>query len=233
MGALTGRLAVVTGASRGIGAAVAVALQDAGATVVRIARSLVAHEENGRIDLPCDLTDDSARNAALDRVLSTGTPDILVNNAGGWAGAPLDQLSLTELDQLIAVNLRVPVAMAQRILPAMRAAGRGRHIAIGSISDHFAFPANAAYSLTKFGLRGLHEVLRVEYAGSGVLSTLVSPGPVDTPLWDPLDPDGKSGFMARRDMLRAEDVAEVVRFVATRPPTVEIDWVRMGPAAKR
>ena len=233
MNALAGRLAVVTGASRGIGAAVAAALRESGATVVRLARSLTAHEGDGVIDLPCDLTDDKARDAALDRILAIGTPDILVNNAGGWAGAPLEFLSLAAFDQLVSVNLRTPVAVAQRILPAMRTAGRGRHIAIGSISDHFAFPANSAYSVTKFGLRGFHEVVREEYRGSGVLSTLVSPGPVDTPLWDPLDPDGKSGFMARRDMLRPEDVADVVRFIATRPPTVEIDWIRMGPAAKR
>jgi NADP-dependent 3-hydroxy acid dehydrogenase YdfG len=112
----------------------------------------------------------------------------------------------------------------------MRARGRGRLINLGSIADHRAFPENAAYSASKYGLRGLHEVLREEYRGSGVLCTLVSPGPTDTPAWDPVDPDRREGFTPRARMLRPADVAEAIVWVATRPAHVDIDWLRLGPA---
>jgi NADP-dependent 3-hydroxy acid dehydrogenase YdfG len=112
----------------------------------------------------------------------------------------------------------------------MRRRGSGRLITLGSIADHRAFPENAAYSASKYGLRGLHEVLREEYRGSGVLCTLLSPGPTDTPAWDPVDPDHREGFTPRAKMLRPEDVAEAVLWVATRPPHVDVDWIRLGPA---
>ena len=71
----------------------------------------------------------------------------------------------------------------------MRAAGRGDVVTIGSIADRNTFPENGAYAASKYGLRAFHEVLRQEVRGSGVRATLVSPGPVDTPLWDPVNPD--------------------------------------------
>ena len=74
-----------------------------------------------------------------------------------------------------------------------------------------------------------YETLLAEYRGSGVRLTLVSPGPTDTAVWDPFDPDRREGFMPRADMLRPADVAEAVVFVATRPAHVHIDWLRLGP----
>jgi NADP-dependent 3-hydroxy acid dehydrogenase YdfG len=230
MSALRGGVAVVTGASRGIGAAVARALREEGATVARIARSLAPADGDGWLDLPADLTDDAARGAALDRVLARAVPVVVVNNAGAFELADLADQPLEGLDRLYRLNLRAPFAVAQRLLPAMRAAGRGRHVLIGSIADHRAFSGNAAYAATKFGARGLHEVLREEFRGSGVRCTLVSPGPTDTPTWDPYDPDRRPDLPDRAAMLRAEDVAEVVRWVATRPAHVDVDWVRVGPA---
>ena len=89
--------------------------------------------------------------------------------------------------------------------------------------------SHSAYAASKYGLRGLHETLVDEYRGSGVRLTLISPGPVDTTLWDPIDPDTREGFTPRADMLRPADVAEAVLFAATRPPHVHIDWLRLGP----
>ena len=81
-------------------------------------------------------------------------------------------------------------------------------------------------------MRGLHETLLAEYRGTGVRLTLVSPGATDTAVWDPVDPDRREGFIRRADMLRADDVAEALVFVATRPPHVHIDWLRLGPNPK-
>lgn len=228
---LQGRVAVITGASRGIGAAISCGLSGAGATVVRLARGLAERTEPWGMDLPCDVTDPLAVQAMADRIMTDfGAPAVLVNNAGGFLLAPLAETSPAQFEAQVAVNLTAPFLVARAFLPAMQRAGGGRHIAVGSIADHAAFPDNAAYAASKFGLRGLHEVLRSEYRGTGVLCTLVSPGATDTGLWDPFNPDSRPGFTPRRAMLRAEDVAQAVVFAATRPPHVELDWLRLGPA---
>lgn len=231
MSALAGRLALVTGASRGIGAAIAAALRDAGATVVRVARTLAAGPHDGMHDLPCDVGDATAvARLAADVLARIGTPDIVVNNAGGFGLTPFERAEPAELARQLAVTLVGAFAVARGFLPAMRMRGSGVLVTIGSIADHVALPENTIYSTTKYGLRGLHETLAVEYRGTGVRCTLVSPGPTDTTIWDSVDPDNRPGFVPRRAMLRPADVADAVLFVATRPPHVHVDWLRLGPA---
>jgi len=226
---LAGRVALVTGASRGIGAATAEALLAAGARVVRVARTLPPTD--GCLDFPTDLTDDAQVEALAERVRrEVGAPDVVVSNAGGFLLRPLADTSVADFDAQIAINLRAPFALARALLPMLKAAGRGCFITIGSVADHVGFPENAAYAASKYGLRGLHETLVAEYRGSGVRLTLVSPGPTDTAVWEPFDPDRREGFPRRADMLRPADVADAVLFVATRPPHVLIDWLRLGPA---
>ncbi len=228
---LAGQVAVVTGASRGIGAATAAALAGQGATVVRLARSLADGEDGPFFDLTCDLTDPVLLRRATDEVLAEfGPPHLVVNNAGGFLLQPFEETSPEAFEALLALNLRAPFAVARALLPAMRSAGRGQLITIGSIADHAAFPGNAAYAAAKFGLRGLHETLLAEYRGTGVRMALISPGPTDTAVWDPVDPDRRPGFTPRARMLRPADVAEAVVFAATRPPHVVLDWMRLGPA---
>jgi NAD(P)-dependent dehydrogenase (short-subunit alcohol dehydrogenase family) len=228
---LEGTTAVVTGASRGIGAAIAAELRAEGATVARLARTLRAAWTDGILDLPCDLTQEEDVRHAADRITAQfGTPDLVVSNAGAFLLAPLEQTSPAAFDAQVAANLRAPFLVARAFLPAMRARGRGMHIAVGSVADHRAFPDNAAYAAAKFGLRGLHEVLVEEYRGSGIRCALISPGPTDTTMWDPVRPDDRPGFTPRVAMLRAADVAAAVVWVATRPPRVQVDWLRLGPA---
>lgn len=230
-GVLAGQVAVVTGASRGIGAATAALLAGAGARVVRVARSLPAQQKMDFIDLPCDLTDGTAWRATADRILSgIGPPAIVVSNAGAFLMKPLHDTTQDEFDAQVDINLRAPFAVARALLPSMRTAGRGTFIHIGSVADHSAYPDNAAYSASKFGLRGLHEALAAEYRGSGVRLCLVSPGPTDTDVWSPIDPDRQPHLPDRANMLRPADVADAVLFVATRPATVHVDWLRLGPA---
>lgn len=232
MTALAGAVALVTGASRGIGLAVSHSLRDAGARVIRVSRSLAPATGPTGLDLACDLTDAAAVDAMAIRVQEwAGVPDLVINNAGSFLLAPLDETSASAFSEQLAANLAGPFLVARAFLPGMRARGRGRLITVGSIADHVGLPGNAAYAAAKFGVRGLHEVLREELKGSGVLCSLVSPGPTDTSAWDAVDPDSRPGFTPRARMLRPADVAEAVCWVASRPAHVDVDWLRLGPAA--
>ena len=90
------------------------------------------------------------------------------------------------------------------------------------------FPENAAYASSKYGVRALHEVLRAELRGSGVRTTLVSPAQVDTAMWDQIDPDSRSGFTPRREMLSARAVAEAVQYAVLQPADVNVDELRIS-----
>ncbi|MBL8978297.1 MAG: SDR family oxidoreductase [Gemmatimonadetes bacterium] len=231
---LEGTLAVVTGASRGIGRATAEALAAAGATVARLSRSLPEGTHGPFRDLRCDLGQVADIVRGTTRILSEwGTPAVVVQNAGLFVLKPFEATDPAELDQQLALNVRAPFLVAQGLLPAMRAAGAGLHITIGSTCDHLGYPDNAAYTASKFGVRGLHEALAAEYRGTGLRFSLISPGSTDTPIWDPFDPDARPGFLRRAMMLQPEDVAEAVRFVATRPPHATVEWLRLSPTPPR
>jgi NAD(P)-dependent dehydrogenase (short-subunit alcohol dehydrogenase family) len=228
---LAGRLALVTGASRGIGLAVADELRAAGAHVVRLARSLDDAEGDRDTTVRCDLS----VPAEVDRVLANvvrerGVPDIVVNNAGVFFSKPFMDTSAREFAQSLTVNLTAPFLVIRALTPHMIKRRSGHIVTIGSVSDHVAFPGSAAYAASKFGVRGVHEVLRVEVEGSGVRTTLVSPGPVDTDMWDAVDPDHTPGFTKRAQMMRPEDVADAVLFAVTRPLRVDVTEMRLMPS---
>jgi NADP-dependent 3-hydroxy acid dehydrogenase YdfG len=235
---LAGRGAVVTGASRGIGLAAARALATAGARVVMLARGREELEMRAddigaqAIAVPCDVTDhgavDAAAAAARDELGSA--PDILVNNAGAFALARIDRMDTTDFERIIAVNLVGPFHLVRTLLPGMRERGAGHLITIGSIADRMIFPENAAYAASKFGVRAMHEVMRAELRGTGVRTTLVSPGPVDTTLWDPLSSQQRADLTPRSAMLSADAVADAILFVVTRPASVNIDELRLSRA---
>ena len=233
---LVGTRAVVTGASRGVGEAIARALAGAGARVALVARGKEALDRIagsiGRhgVSVPCDLTDAAAVAAVLTELPRRldGSPTLLVNCVGVFPFAPMHELTDTQLSEAIAANLVAPFRFMRGLLPAMRAAGAGHIVTIGSVADRTAFPENGAYAATKFGARAMHEVLRLETRGSGVRATLVSPGPTDTALWDPLDPDARSDLPNRDQMLHADDVARAVLFAVTQPATVNIDELRLS-----
>ncbi len=229
---LDGKTVLVAGASRGIGLLIADLCELAGARVARASRSLAPSQDEQRLDVRCDLTSPDDVAALHRRVESAfGLLDVVVHNTGSFLLKPLDRTTPAEFSGQLTANLESAFLLAHEFLPSMRAARGGRFIAVGSIADHRAFPQNAAYSAAKFGLRGLHEVLREEYRGTGVLCSLVSPGPTDTAVWDPYDPDRRPDLPDRSAMLRPEDVADAVLWIATRPAHVDIDWLRMEPAA--
>jgi len=238
--ALSGKIAVVTGASRGIGRAVAEALEGAGALVVRLARSRTEERAvdglrrtggtDRRVEIACDVTIERDVRQAADTVLNTvGPPDILVNNAGSFLLKPLADTTGAEFAGQIDVNLTGAFHVLRAFVPAMLER-EGHVITIGSIADHVAFPGNAAYAASKFGLRGLHETLKAEYAGSGLRLTLISPGPTDTTLWDPVDPDRRPDLPNRAGMLQPTDVADAVLFAVTRPKRANVELLWVMPA---
>ena len=234
--ALAGRTAVVTGASRGIGRATALRLADAGARVVLLARgrealeSLASELGGDALALPCDLADRAAVRDVGARIVAAtgGAPDLLVNNAGLFDIAPLASMEPGRFAMTLETNLVAPFLLMRALLPGMQARGRGHVVTVGSIADRNTFPGNGAYAASKYGARAMHEVLRAELRGTGVRASLVSPGPVDTPLWDPLDPDNRPGFTPRNAMLAADAVADAILWVATRPQDVNVDELRVS-----
>lgn len=227
---LAGRTAVVTGASRGIGAATARALAKAGARVALMARTGAQLDalaaETGGIAVQCDLRDPAALQAGVEAVLDRlGTaPDIVVNNAGVFRVAPIDELTNASIQDSIALNLTAPLLIVRAFLPGMRERKSGHMVTIGSIADRKILEGNSLYSATKFGARAMHEVLRTELKGSGIRATLVSPGSTDTSLWDDA---GEGDFPPRSAMLPAESVADAVLFAVTRDSEINIDELRL------
>ncbi|MEO7456328.1 MAG: SDR family oxidoreductase [Gemmatimonadaceae bacterium] len=233
---LHGRTVLVTGASRGIGAAVARRLAASGARVALLARrkdtlrKLAEEIGHGAVGIACDVRDTATLARAIDQLpdLIGGAPEIVVNNAGAFFIAAAQDTSVEAFAETLAVNLTAPFAVVRSLMPAMRDAGRGHIVNIGSIADRATFPGNAAYASSKFGLRAMHQVLRDELRGSGIRVSLVSPGPVDTDLWNPVDPDHREGFTPRAAMLSAEAVADAVHYVVTAAPDLNVDELRLS-----
>ncbi|MFI5246145.1 MAG: SDR family oxidoreductase, partial [Gemmatimonadales bacterium] len=235
---LDGARAVVTGASRGIGEAVARSLAAAGASVALVARKreplerLVAELGGRAFAVPCDLGQASGVDGAVGTINAKlgGPPQILVNNAGLFRVAPLHDLAAGDFESMVGVHLVAPFRLIRAFLSAMLAARSGHIVTIGSVADRASWPGNAGYAASKHGVRALHEVLRAETRGSGVRATLVSPGPTDTELWDELDPESRATFPSPAEMLRPDDVARAVLFALLQPPNVNVDELRISRA---
>jgi NADP-dependent 3-hydroxy acid dehydrogenase YdfG len=232
---LAGRTALVTGASRGIGLAIATALAGAEARVLLLSRDagrlaeLAESLGAGAVAIPCDLGVSADVDSAIARIVAVaGVPDVLVSNAGAFLLGLVGAMPPDEMDQMLHLNLGAPHRLLHAFVPAMRERRSGDVVTIGSVADRATYPENAGYAATKFGARAMHQVLREELRGSGVRASLISPGPVDTHIWDPIRPETRVGYPTRDQMLRPEDVAEAVLWTVTQPPHVNVDELRLS-----
>jgi len=236
MSSLSGRAAVVTGATRGIGAGIAAALAAEGAQVVMLARNEAKLKERsaslkGSIPIVCDVTRPESVEKAAKRITSElkRAPDIVVNNAGIFGVSTVEETSVELFIETINTNLVGPFLLVRSFLGEMKKRGTGHIITIGSVADRTIYTGNAAYSAAKFGVRALHEVMRAELRGTGVRATLVSPAATDTEIWNTVsvtDPAGKPH--STRPMLDTDDVVRAVMFAITQPERVNVDELRLS-----
>ena len=232
---LEGRVAVVTGAGRGIGRAIALALAREGARGALAARSngelaAVAHElgQAGAttVAVPTDVRQEASLEALVGRILGEWQQvDVLVNAAGVAAFAPVTDSKLDDWDQMLAVNLRGAVLACRAVLPAMIARKQGTIISVGSVVTSRALPGSAAYTASKYGLLGFSRVLAEEMRPHGVRVGVISAGATDTPLWDAMP-----GAPPRERMLRADQVAEAALLMAALGPNATLEEVSLLPA---
>ncbi len=224
--ALDGKVALVTGGGRGIGAAVALRLAEHGADVALTFQHNQQRADDvvdqvkaaGRraIAVRADSADPAAVTAAVDRVSDElGRLDILVNNAGAFLLGPLEQLSLEQFEQTVAVNIRAPFVAAQAAVGRMSTGGR--IINIGSnMAERAVFPGFSLYAMSKTALIGLTKALGRELGGRAITVNLVNPGPTDTES-NPADGPGAAtitDLTALGHYAQPADVAAAVAFLA-------------------
>lgn len=213
-----GKVAIITGASSGIGAAAARQFAEAGAAVVLAARSAAPLERlaaaiaaaGGRaLAAPTDVADAAAAARLLaDAEKRFGGIDILVNNAGANRRGPIEQHPAADLAAVVQVNLAAPIVLTRLALPYLRRRG-GAIVNVASIAGRIPLAHEAVYSATKFGLRAFTFALREELDGSGVTASVVSPGPVATGfILDDLDHVPNAVFA--QPMSTADDIARLI-----------------------
>lgn len=155
-------------------------------------------------------------------------PDIVVNNAGVFRVAPITEMPAELFSDVVNTNLLGPFLIVRAFVAQFKARGEGHFVNIGSIADRGIFPENGAYAPAKYALRAMHEVLRLELKGSGVRATLVSPGSVDTAMWNGITFGTERVVPDRETMLTPDDVAAAVLYAVSSPASVNIDELRLS-----
>ncbi|MDE0263648.1 MAG: SDR family NAD(P)-dependent oxidoreductase [Bryobacterales bacterium] len=218
---LEGHVAVVTGASKGLGREMAEALAGAGAKVALVARNEELLSEvvrgirarGGTAEyIMADVTDETAA-AEVDQVVKEafGVCDILINNAGINNRKPIEEMSLDEWHEILEVNLTGPFSMSRTFVPGMKGLRWGRIINMTSIMSHVSLPNRTGYSTTKSGLLGFTRALALELAPYNITVNGISPGPFATEMNRPLieDPEKNSQFLASIPVGRWGKVEEI------------------------
>jgi len=226
--ALTGRIALVTGASRGIGAAIARALDAAGARVLLAARdvealaAVAAELGHDPAILPVDLAEAGAAADLARRALETsgGRLDVLVNNAAYARRVHLADTDADLIDQVLAVNVRAPLLLVRDLEEALAASGHGSIVNITSVSGLVGTPRRAIYGASKAALDSITRTLALDLGPRGIRVNAVAPGVVDTDLWakNKLVPEAVASTTAITPLRRwatPHDIADVVAWLAS------------------
>ena len=211
---LTGRVAVVTGASRGLGKAMALALASAGARVALASRNqeqlnavaVEARQSGGEAEVFCADVGNEAQVLRLERevIAWSGRVDILINNAGTIVRKPCVDMTLAEWSSVLNTNLTSAFLMCRSFIPHMKGRGYGRILNIASAMAHMSWPGRTAYSSSKSGLLGFTRALALELAEEGITVVSISPGVFATELIEPVlqDPQLSAPFLARTAVKR-------------------------------
>jgi NADP-dependent 3-hydroxy acid dehydrogenase YdfG len=249
---LKGSVALVTGASSGIGEATARTLAARGAKVALVARrvekleklaSEIAGHGHTALAIEADITD---QKQAIDAVRRTagdfGRIDILVNNAGVMLLGPMADSPVEEWDRMIDINLKGLLYMTDAALPhLLEGAGDSERgvtdiVNISSVAGRVASAGAGVYNLTKHGVGAMSEALRQEVSRKGVRITIIEPGAVSTELVDHLRPEVRDSVRARFDdikALEAHDIAEAIEYAVTRPAHVSVNEILIRPTAQK
>jgi NAD(P)-dependent dehydrogenase (short-subunit alcohol dehydrogenase family) len=225
---LEGRTAIVTGAGRGIGAAIARALDAAGARVALVARSVdqleatAATLSNEPVVVRADLATPDGPGSAVATALDAfgGRIDVLVNNAGIIMRKDTEALTIEDLDNVWNANVRSALLASAAVISPMLAAGSGSIISISSISGLRGAPRRAMYAASKAAIDGMTRALAMEYGPRGIRANSVAPGVVETDMWrenlaKPGVADAVLGVIPTRRLSTPEEVADAVVFLAS------------------
>ena len=238
---ISGRVALVTGASSGFGEAVALGLAKAGAKVALAARredrlqalaKQITDAGGEALVIVADFTDEhQAQRAVRETEAAFGRLDILINNAGVMYLEPVASADLARWRSMIELNLLGLIAASQAALPGMTTRKDGHIVNIASTAAHISNPLSAAYSATKFGVLGFSESLRKEVHKDNIRVTVISPGMAATELRDHIAVEAvQSALNKAADAMRqltAEDVADAILYAVSRPPHVMINEILM------
>lgn len=236
---LHGKIAIVTGASAGIGAATARTLAEAGATLVLVARreeklAALAREigsDNSHIAL--DLAEEDAPAALLDFVIARhGRADIVIHNAGILHEGKIEEFDLRHLRPMIAINYESIVRSCHLFARKMKEAGSGQIINISSIGASITAPGTGIYGGLKKALEMFTDALRIELAGTGVKVGLVAPGTTSTEIFEPMKAEGKPAWDTYIPALQPEDIARAIRFMAEQPAHTNMARIHVYSASE-
>jgi short-subunit dehydrogenase len=201
---IRGQRVLLTGASYGIGASIARTFARRGGRVVMVARSVDALEqlaaEIGAVALPADLSQPHEVDGLVERAadVAGGPIDILVNNAGVGVIGPFEARTADEIANEVQVNLVAVLELTRQVLPGMLERDHGHVVFVSSLQASAPTPGFAVYGATKAALSHFAAILRLELVGTSVGTTLVAPGPVDTPMWDRVEASPFTTALLRR-----------------------------------
>lgn len=225
---LSGKVAVVTGGTKGIGRAIVEGLRDAGASVVFSARTAADVERSGKelgdgaLGVVADVRNvDDCAHLMDEAVARFGGLDILVNNAGVGRFDAVESLSVEQWDQVIETNLNGPFYCAHAAIPHLKRRGGGWIINIGSLAGKNAFPGGAAYNASKFGLIGFSEAMMQEVRHDGIRVSTIMPGSVST---------DNFGSGAADWKIQPEDVSRIVLDLLAMPERTLPSRIEVRPS---
>lgn len=228
---LEGKVALVTGASAGIGAAVSRRLHEAGASVGLLSRRGEDLDLERGLGFACDVRNRAAVDAAADAVAERfGGIDIVVANAGVGAYGPFLELAPEHLEAMIDVNLKGTLYTAAATLPHLIASGEGDFLSIASVAGLRALPGEAVYNASKFGQLGFTRALDHELRERGVRATCICPGGVKTEF--AIGTGRTEGAPELEGLMTAEEVADVILFTVTRPRRMRILTTSFRPISE-